>query len=57
MGLIRKVKFKWWYCIIFGLAAIIDGLTMVLTLGYFATGFSLKIAFYGASKRIYKQKE
>ena len=36
-----------------GLVGIIDGLTMILTVGYFPTNFSLKLALYGAQKRIY----
>ena len=49
------VKFKWWYCIIVGVACIIDGLTMVLTFGWFATDLALKYALYGASKNIYRK--
>ncbi len=48
-------KFKWWYCIIMGIVTIIDGLTMVVTLGYFPTKLQMKCALYGASKNIYKQ--
>jgi hypothetical protein len=50
----QKVKFKWWYCLILGIGTIIDGLTMFFTVGYFATGLSLKIALYGATKNIYR---
>lgn len=49
------VKFKWWWCIIMGLVTIIDVLTMLLTLGWFATGLSLKLALYGAQKKIYRK--
>jgi hypothetical protein len=49
------VKFKWWYCLILGLANIIDGLTMMLTLGWFATGLALKFSLFGASKKIYRK--
>lgn len=49
-------KFKWWYCLIMGFVTIIDGLTMTLTLGWFATGLALKFALYGASKKIYREK-
>lgn len=48
-------KFKWWYCIVIGLCNIVDGITMIFTLGYFATGLSLKYALYGACKNIYRK--
>lgn len=48
-------KFKWWYCVIHGIATIIDGLTMIFTLGYFATGLGLKVAMYAATKNIYRK--
>lgn len=49
-----KTKFKWYYCVVLGLANIIDGLTMTLTLGYFTTNLSLKYALWGASRKIYR---
>ncbi len=49
----KKVKFKWWYCVIFGLATIIDGITMVFTLGWLPTSLAMKTALYGAQKDIY----
>lgn len=49
------VKFKWWYCLVVGLATIIDGLTMTLTLGWFATGLSLRFSMWGAMKDIYRK--
>lgn len=51
-----KVKFKWWYCLILGIATIIDGLTMFLSLGFISTGLALKISLFGASKKIYKSE-
>mgnify|MGYP007100081499 CR=1 FL=1 len=48
------VKFKWWYCVVVGLATIIDGLTMTLTLGWLATSLALRYSIYGASKNIYR---
>ncbi len=50
-----KTKFKWYYCVVLGLANIIDGLTMTLTLGYFTTNLSLKYALWGASRKIYRK--
>lgn len=50
----KQIKFKWWYCIIYGLASIIDGLTIIFTLGYFTTSLALKVTLYGATKKIYK---
>jgi hypothetical protein len=52
-----KAKFKWWYCIIVGIATIIDGLTMTLTLGWFATGLAMKYSLWGASKNIYRKNK
>ena len=49
-----RIKFKWWYCIIVGFATIIDGLTMILTLGSFATSLALKFSLWGANKKIYR---
>lgn len=49
------VKFKWWYCIIIGIVTIIDGLTMMLTFGWFATGLALRFSLWGASKNIYRK--
>jgi hypothetical protein len=34
---------------------IIDGLTMMLTLGYFSTSLSLKYSLWGASRKIYRK--
>jgi hypothetical protein len=50
-----KTKFKWYYCIVLGLANIIDGLTMILSLGYFSTSLSLKYSLWGASRKIYRK--
>lgn len=50
-----KIKFKRWYCFILGIATIIDGLTMTLTVGYLATNLSMRISIYGASKNIYRK--
>lgn len=50
----NKSEFKAWYCVVVGVASIIDGLTMVLSLGYFHTNLTLKVCFYGATKNIYK---
>ena len=49
-----KIKFKWWYCIIIGILSIIDGITIILTIGYFPTSFTLKYSLYGATKKIYR---
>ena len=53
----NKVKFKWWYCVIYGIITIIDGLTMLMTLGYFATSLQLTFALYAATKNIYKNEK
>ncbi len=48
-------KFKWWYCVIVGIAGIIDGLTMTLTLGWFATSLTMKVCLYAVKKDIYRK--
>ena len=52
---IRNIKFKWWYCLIMGIVTIIDGLTMLFTLGWFTTSLALKFSLYGAAKNIYRK--
>ncbi len=49
------IRFKWWYCAIVGFATIIDGLTMLLTLGLITTNLAMKYCLYGASRKIYKK--
>jgi len=51
-----KTMFKWWYCVIVGLATIIDGLTMTLTLGWFTTSLAMKYSLWGASRNIYRKR-
>lgn len=48
-------KFKWWYCILVGMASIIDGLTMIFTLGWFTTNLQMKVCLYGVTKDIYRK--
>lgn len=48
------VKFKWWYCVIIGFATIIDGLTMMLTFGWFTTNLALKYSLHAAKNNIYR---
>lgn len=47
---IYKVKIKWYYAILCGFCAILDGLTMILTLGHWSTDLQLRIALVGARK-------
>ena len=47
---IYKVKIKWYYAILCGFSGIIDGLTMILTLGHWSTDLQLRMAIVGAKK-------
>ena len=53
----NKIKFKLWYSIIIGFANIIDGLSMILSLGYYVPALYLKLSLWGATKKIYKNNE
>jgi hypothetical protein len=50
-----QTKFKWWYCVIVGLASIGDGLCMIFTLGWLSPSWTLKACMYGATKDIYRK--
>lgn len=50
-----QCKFKWWYCIIYGLTQVLSGFLMVITLGYISPNWSLKLAMWAATKRIYRK--
>lgn len=47
---IYKVRIKWYYAILCGLTAILDGLVMILSLGHLSTDLQLRIALMGARK-------
>ena len=44
------VRIKWYYAILCGLTAILDGLVMILSLGHLSTDLQLRVAFLGARK-------
>ena len=48
MKTISRVKIKWFYAILLGFCNILDGLSMILTLGHWSTNLSLKMALIGA---------
>ena len=48
MKTISRVKRKWFYAILLGFCNILDGLSMILTLGHWSTNLSLKMALIGA---------
>ena len=47
---IYKVKIKWHYAILCGLCSILDGLSMILTLGHWSTNLTLRASILGARK-------
>lgn len=49
-------KYKWWFCIIIGFVTVIDGLIMMLTLGWFATSLQLRFGLWAVSKNIYRKE-
>ena len=50
MKTICKVKIKWYYAILCGLCSIIDGLSMILTLGHYGTNLTLRMSIIGTQK-------
>jgi hypothetical protein len=53
MKIIYKVKIKWYYAILSGLCSIIDGLSMILTLGHYSTDLTLRMSIICARKSWY----
>ena len=47
---IYKVKIKWYYAILCGFCSILDGLSMILTLGHWSTDLQLRVSILGARK-------
>ena len=50
MKMITKVKIKWYYAILCGFCSILDGLSMILTLGHWGTDLTLRASILGARK-------
>ena len=50
MKAISKVKMIWYYAILCGLSQILDGFSIIITLGYWSTNLSLRVAILGARK-------
>ncbi len=50
MKTLNKVKMIWYYAILCGLSQILDGLSIIITLGHWSTNLSLKVAIIGARK-------
>lgn len=50
MKAINRVRMKWYYAILCGFSQILDGLSLIITLGHWSTNLSLTVAFLGARK-------
>ena len=52
----KRLSFKWYFGILLGLAYVIDGLVIVLSLGNIGTSLALKVAL-SVSRYNYKHKK
>ena len=54
----KKLKWKWWFAIVVGLCSIIDGILMILSLGWLQTKLATKKEYKtGRNKRYGRNKE
>jgi hypothetical protein len=52
MKAIYRVRMKWYYALLCGFSQILDGLSLIITLGHWSTDLSLKVALLGARKSL-----
>ena len=52
----KKLKWKWWFAIAVGFCSIIDGILMILSLGWFQTKLATKLTIHGVNNRIYRER-
>jgi len=52
----KKLKWKWWFAIAVGFCSIIDGILMILSLGWFQTKLATKLTIHGVNNRTYRER-
>lgn len=52
----KKLKWKWWFAIVVGLCSIIDGIIIILSLGWLQTKLATKLTIHGVNNRTYRER-
>lgn len=51
-----NLKWKWWFAIVVGFCSIIDGILMIISLGWLQSKLATKLTIYGVNNRIYRKR-